>query len=166
MQFHLNGYRFLAISAGPDFKINPSISFMLNFDPSKLQDAEQQYGIVDIDTINVRPSPPRPKRNHPHTQRELNDAMPGFKVPPEMTRQEFLERLVWRGAKERYADVGRKQNGDPIRVSNGASAPQPAANGNTATSVPTDTALRRVRNERRSGSCGTREESFVVVLMQ
>jgi len=41
---------------------------------------EQQYGIVDIDTVNVRPAGPRPKRNHPHTQRELNDAMPGFKV--------------------------------------------------------------------------------------
>jgi error-prone DNA polymerase len=47
---------------------------------------------------------------------DLSPAMPGFKVPPEMTRQEFLERLVWRGAKERYAGSGRKRNGDPIRV--------------------------------------------------
>ncbi|NIQ56815.1 MAG: hypothetical protein GWN85_26120, partial [Gemmatimonadetes bacterium] len=48
---------------------------------------------------------------------ELSPAMPGFQVPAEMTRQEFLERLVWRGAKERYAGIsGRRRNGDPIRV--------------------------------------------------
>jgi predicted 3-demethylubiquinone-9 3-methyltransferase (glyoxalase superfamily) len=32
--FDLRGYSFMGISAGPAFKINPSISFMLNFDPS------------------------------------------------------------------------------------------------------------------------------------
>ena len=35
VSFELSGYSFMAISAGPYFKINPSISFMLNFDPSK-----------------------------------------------------------------------------------------------------------------------------------
>lgn len=38
--FNLSGFSFMAISAGPYFKINPSISFMVNFDPSKDSDAE------------------------------------------------------------------------------------------------------------------------------
>jgi predicted 3-demethylubiquinone-9 3-methyltransferase (glyoxalase superfamily) len=33
--FDLAGYRFMALDGGPIFKLNPSISFMLNFDPSK-----------------------------------------------------------------------------------------------------------------------------------
>jgi predicted 3-demethylubiquinone-9 3-methyltransferase (glyoxalase superfamily) len=35
VSFTLAGHRFMAISAGPLFKFNPSISFFLNFDPSK-----------------------------------------------------------------------------------------------------------------------------------
>ncbi|TAK89712.1 VOC family protein [Patescibacteria group bacterium] len=35
MSYSLGGYRFMAISAGPAFKINSSISFMVNFDPSR-----------------------------------------------------------------------------------------------------------------------------------
>jgi predicted 3-demethylubiquinone-9 3-methyltransferase (glyoxalase superfamily) len=35
VSFTLNGYDFMAISAGPLFKINQSISFMVNFDPSQ-----------------------------------------------------------------------------------------------------------------------------------
>lgn len=34
LTFSLSGHDFMAISAGPDFTINPSISFMVNFDPS------------------------------------------------------------------------------------------------------------------------------------
>jgi len=34
IDFSLGGQRFTAINAGPEFRINPSISFMLNFDPS------------------------------------------------------------------------------------------------------------------------------------
>ena len=33
--FELNGQPFMAISAGPYFKLNPSVSFMVNFDPAK-----------------------------------------------------------------------------------------------------------------------------------
>jgi predicted 3-demethylubiquinone-9 3-methyltransferase (glyoxalase superfamily) len=40
VSFQIAGYSFMAISAGPYFKINPSISFMLNFDPSKDEQAE------------------------------------------------------------------------------------------------------------------------------
>lgn len=35
VSFEIAGYRFMAISAGPLFQLNASISFMLNFDPSK-----------------------------------------------------------------------------------------------------------------------------------
>ena len=31
----------MAISAGPLFKFNPSVSFMVNFDPSQDKDAER-----------------------------------------------------------------------------------------------------------------------------
>lgn len=41
VSFDLNGYSFMAISAGPFFKINPSISFFLNFDPSKDTNAKE-----------------------------------------------------------------------------------------------------------------------------
>ena len=34
VEFELGQLRFTAINAGPDFKVNPSISFMVNFDPS------------------------------------------------------------------------------------------------------------------------------------
>lgn len=38
--FEINGQPFMAISAGPYFKINPSISFFVNFDPSRDANAE------------------------------------------------------------------------------------------------------------------------------
>jgi len=44
--FTLWGYRLMAISAGPLFKFNPSISFMVNFDPSRISDAKQRIDAV------------------------------------------------------------------------------------------------------------------------
>jgi len=41
LAFELSGMKFEAISAGPYFKINPSVSFMVNFDPSQNPDAEK-----------------------------------------------------------------------------------------------------------------------------
>lgn len=40
--FNLSGYSFMAISAGPYFKLNPSISFMVNFDPSRDENSEER----------------------------------------------------------------------------------------------------------------------------
>jgi predicted 3-demethylubiquinone-9 3-methyltransferase (glyoxalase superfamily) len=40
--FTLEGQPFMAISAGPVFKLNPSISFMLNFDPSREKKAKEK----------------------------------------------------------------------------------------------------------------------------
>ncbi len=41
MSYSLNGQDFMSISAGPYFKINPSVSFMVNFDPSKDPNAKE-----------------------------------------------------------------------------------------------------------------------------
>lgn len=41
MSYELAGQSFMSISAGPYFKINPSISFMVNFDPSHDNNAKE-----------------------------------------------------------------------------------------------------------------------------
>ncbi|WP_053368253.1 VOC family protein [Bacillus sp. FJAT-27245] len=42
VSFELWGQKFMAISAGPYFKINPSVSFFVNFDPSRDKDAKEK----------------------------------------------------------------------------------------------------------------------------
>ncbi len=46
VSFEIRNQPFMAISAGPYFKINPSISFFVNFDPSKEQDAEKNIDMT------------------------------------------------------------------------------------------------------------------------
>ncbi len=46
VSFELWGYSFMAMSAGPLFKFNPSISFMVNFDPSQDKDAKMRIDEV------------------------------------------------------------------------------------------------------------------------
>ena len=46
VSFELWGHPFMAISAGPEFKINPSISFIVNFDPSREGDARKHLDAV------------------------------------------------------------------------------------------------------------------------
>lgn len=46
VMFELWGHEFMAISAGPYFKINPSVSFMVNFDPSSDKDASEKLSDV------------------------------------------------------------------------------------------------------------------------
>lgn len=46
VSFELAGFKFMAISAGPLFKFNPSISFMFNFDPSKDAQAEENLNAL------------------------------------------------------------------------------------------------------------------------
>lgn len=41
VDFEIEGYSFTAINAGPEFSFNPSISFMLNFDPSRDEKARE-----------------------------------------------------------------------------------------------------------------------------
>jgi predicted 3-demethylubiquinone-9 3-methyltransferase (glyoxalase superfamily) len=46
VSFELWGQKFMAISAGPYFKINPSVSFIVNFDPSREKDASEKINDV------------------------------------------------------------------------------------------------------------------------
>lgn len=46
VSFELWGYELMAISAGPLFKFNPSISFMVNFDPSQDNKAKERIDRV------------------------------------------------------------------------------------------------------------------------
>lgn len=41
IEFELNDQKFTAINAGPEFSFNPSISFMVNFDPSRDEQAKE-----------------------------------------------------------------------------------------------------------------------------
>jgi predicted 3-demethylubiquinone-9 3-methyltransferase (glyoxalase superfamily) len=41
VSFELSGYKFMSISAGPWFKFNPSVSFIVNFDPSRDKSARE-----------------------------------------------------------------------------------------------------------------------------
>jgi predicted 3-demethylubiquinone-9 3-methyltransferase (glyoxalase superfamily) len=46
VSFRLAGQPFMAISAGPLFKFNPSVSFFLNFDPSRTRNARENLDTV------------------------------------------------------------------------------------------------------------------------
>lgn len=46
VSFKLAGQPFMAISAGPLFKFNPSISFIVNFDPSRDKDARKNIDML------------------------------------------------------------------------------------------------------------------------
>ncbi len=46
VSFELNGQPFMAINAGPLFKFNPSISFIVNFDPSKDRNARENLDVL------------------------------------------------------------------------------------------------------------------------
>ncbi|MEO8362882.1 MAG: VOC family protein [Ilumatobacteraceae bacterium] len=46
VSFHLRGHEFRAISAGPYFKINPSISFIVSYDASQNKDAKDNIDSV------------------------------------------------------------------------------------------------------------------------
>lgn len=48
VSFELLGQKFMAISAGPFFKFNPSISFIVNFDPAQEKDASEKLNEVWI----------------------------------------------------------------------------------------------------------------------
>jgi predicted 3-demethylubiquinone-9 3-methyltransferase (glyoxalase superfamily) len=46
VSFELSGQRFMAINAGPLFKFNPSISFIVNFDPSRDENARENLDVL------------------------------------------------------------------------------------------------------------------------
>src|SRR5688572_7230021 len=47
VSFNVWGREFMAISAGPMFKFNPSISFLVNFDPLNFQDKDDASAKLD-----------------------------------------------------------------------------------------------------------------------
>lgn len=71
VSFELWGCSFMAISAGPLFKFNPSISFMVNFDPAQDKDARER-----IDQV-------------------YNKLIDGGKALMPMDRYPFSERYAW-----------------------------------------------------------------------
>ncbi len=68
VSFDLCGYAFRAISAGPLFSFNPSISFLVNFDPSHDTDAKARIDavwtkLIDGGTVLM------PLDSYPHSER-------------------------------------------------------------------------------------------------
>jgi predicted 3-demethylubiquinone-9 3-methyltransferase (glyoxalase superfamily) len=66
--FDLAGHRFMAMSAGPLFKINPSISFMLNFDPSRDGDARKNLDVM-WERLSEGGTPLMPLDRYPFSER-------------------------------------------------------------------------------------------------
>lgn len=76
IDFELGGQRFTAINAGPTFKFNPSISFMVNFDPSRDEQARE------------------------HLDELWNKLMDGGKVLMELGEYPYSKRYGW--VQDRY----------------------------------------------------------------
>ncbi len=68
VSFDLCGFSFMGISAGPAFKINPCISFMLNFDPSKDKDARKHLDAL-WETLSDGGEPMMPLDKYPFSER-------------------------------------------------------------------------------------------------
>ncbi|MRG86793.1 VOC family protein [Salinibacillus xinjiangensis] len=68
VSFHLSGYSFMAINGGPHFQFNPSISFFVNFDPSK--DANARENLDQLwDKLFQGGTPLMPLQEYPFSQR-------------------------------------------------------------------------------------------------
>lgn len=68
VSFELAGQGFMAMSAGPLFKFNPSVSFMLNFDPSKDEQARERIDAT-WDALSQGGSVLMPLQQYPFSQR-------------------------------------------------------------------------------------------------
>lgn len=66
--FDLAGQRFIAISAGPLFRFNPSISFILNFDPSKDENAKKSLDAM-WQVLSEGGTPLMPLDKYPFSER-------------------------------------------------------------------------------------------------
>ena len=68
VSFNLDGYAIMAISAGPYLKLNPAISFMVNFDPSKdAQAAEHLDALWEL--LSEGGKPLMPLQEYPFSKR-------------------------------------------------------------------------------------------------
>jgi predicted 3-demethylubiquinone-9 3-methyltransferase (glyoxalase superfamily) len=68
VSFELAGFAFMAISAGPLFKFNPSISFMVNFDPSRDDKAREHLDALWA-TLSEGGSALMPLQEYPFSKR-------------------------------------------------------------------------------------------------
>jgi predicted 3-demethylubiquinone-9 3-methyltransferase (glyoxalase superfamily) len=68
VSFELAGQPFMAISAGPLFKFNPSVSFFLNFDPSKDKDARKNLDTT-WEKLSEGGTPLMPLDKYPFSER-------------------------------------------------------------------------------------------------
>lgn len=66
--FQLAGYKFMSISAGPLFRFNPSISFCLNFDPSRDPHARENLDTL-WDKLSEGGQPLMPLDKYPFSER-------------------------------------------------------------------------------------------------
>jgi len=68
LSFELAGQSFMAISAGPLFKFNPSVSFFVNFDPSRDKNARENIDIL-WDNLAQGGTALMPLQQYPFSQR-------------------------------------------------------------------------------------------------
>ena len=68
VSFDLAGYSFMGISAGPHFKLNPSVSFMLNFDQSDDKDARKNLDAL-WEKLSEGGEPLMPLDTYPFSER-------------------------------------------------------------------------------------------------
>lgn len=68
VSFDLQGYSFLGISAGPHFKLNPSVSFMVNFDPSTDSNARKNLDAL-WEKLSDGGTPLMPLDTYPFSER-------------------------------------------------------------------------------------------------
>ena len=66
--FTIWGYEFMATNAGPHFKFNPSISFMVNFDPSQDENARERIDEV-WEKLALDGKPLMPLDQYPFSER-------------------------------------------------------------------------------------------------
>lgn len=68
VSFHLAGFSFMAINGGPHFQFNPSISFLVNFDPSIDENAEENLNQL-WEELSQNGTPLMPLQEYPFSKR-------------------------------------------------------------------------------------------------
>ncbi|WP_101842435.1 VOC family protein [Halobacillus sp. Marseille-P3879] len=68
VSFHIAGYSFMAINGGPHFQFNPSISFFVNFDPSKDENAGENLDLL-WEQLSQGGTPLMPLQEYPFSKR-------------------------------------------------------------------------------------------------
>ncbi|MFC0469298.1 VOC family protein [Halalkalibacter kiskunsagensis] len=68
VSFHIAGYSFMAINGGPHFQFNPSISFFVNFDPSRDKNARENLDQL-WEKLSQGGTPLMPLQEYPFSKR-------------------------------------------------------------------------------------------------